>query len=78
MEDGNAFVPDYIEDYNRRFERAPHNPHDAHRPMQDGEDLTTIFSWQEERPRSAGVRVGGRREVYTERYRTLTQGDNVP
>jgi hypothetical protein len=33
MEDGNAFLPEYTEDYNRRFGREPQNPHDAHRPL---------------------------------------------
>jgi hypothetical protein len=40
MEDGNAFLPEYMADYNRRFGRIPQNPHNAHRPVQDGEDLS--------------------------------------
>jgi hypothetical protein len=32
MADGNAFAPRFMEDFNRRFARIPHNPHDVHRP----------------------------------------------
>jgi hypothetical protein len=64
MEDGNAFLPEFTEDYNRRFGRAPQNPHDAHRPLQDGEDLSRIFSWQEERTLSRNLTVHFKRVTY--------------
>jgi hypothetical protein len=64
MEDGNAFLPEYTEDYNRRFGRIPQNPHDAHRPLQDGEDLSRIFSWQEERTLSRNLTVHFKRVTY--------------
>jgi hypothetical protein len=63
-EGGNAFAPGYMEDYNRRFARAPANSHDAHRPLQDGEDLSFIFTWQEDRTmsrRENRLPTGGRR-----------------
>ena len=46
-----------MEDYNRRFARAPANSHDAHRPLQDGEDLSFIFTWQEDRTLSRNLTV---------------------
>jgi hypothetical protein len=64
MEDGNAFLPEFTEDYNRRFGRTPQNPHDAHRPLQDGEDLSRIFSWQEERTMSRNLTVHFKRVTY--------------
>jgi hypothetical protein len=64
MEAGNAFLPEYTEDCNRRFGRAPQNPHDAHRPLQDGEDLSRIFSWQEERTMSRNLTVHFKRVTY--------------
>jgi hypothetical protein len=64
MEDGNAFLPEYTEDYNRRFGREPQNPHDAHRPLQDGDDLSRIFSWQEERTLSRNLTVHFKRVTY--------------
>jgi hypothetical protein len=64
MEDGNAFLPTFLDDFNRRFERAANNPHDAHRPLQDDEDLATIFSWQEERNLSRSLTVHFKRTTY--------------
>ena len=64
MEDGNAFLPEYTEDYNRRFGRTARNPHDAHRPLQEGEDLSRIFSWQEERTLSRSLTVHFKRVTY--------------
>jgi transposase len=33
IDTANAFLPEFIEDYNRRFAISPQNPIDAHRPM---------------------------------------------
>src|SRR3569832_1195398 len=62
MDDGNAFLPRYIEDYNRRIARAPHTPHDAPRPLQKAEALGTNFSWQEERKLSRNLTVPNLRD----------------
>jgi hypothetical protein len=64
IEAGNAFLPEYMDDYNRRFARAPRNAHDAHRPLQDEEDLDDIFSWQEERKLSGNLTVHFKRATY--------------
>jgi len=32
LDAANAFAPEFIADYNRRFARAPRSEHDAHRP----------------------------------------------
>jgi len=63
MEAGNAFCGEFIEDYNRRFGREPMNPHDAHRPLQRGEDLSRIFTWQEERTMTRNLVVHFRRST---------------
>ena len=34
-----AYLPEFRDDYNRRFARAPRNAHDAHRPLQKHERL---------------------------------------
>jgi hypothetical protein len=34
VEAANAFAPEFIADYNRRFARAARSEHDAHRPLQ--------------------------------------------
>ena len=57
-EAGNAFAPGYMEDYNHRFARAPANSHDAHRPLQDGEDLVPAARTPDCRPERETGRLG--------------------
>ena len=64
MSDANAFLPAFIEDYNRRFAREPANPHDAHRPLQSDQDLSQIFTWQEERTMTRNLVVHFKRTTY--------------
>jgi hypothetical protein len=63
MEEGNAFLPKYMDDYSRRFARAPRNAHDAHRPLQE-EDLDEVFSWQKEWKLSGNLTVHFKRATY--------------
>jgi hypothetical protein len=49
MVEANAFASTFVIDYNHRFGKPPRSSHDAHRPLQDNEDLEDIFCWQEER-----------------------------
>jgi len=64
MEAGNAFLPEFMADYNQRFGRTPKNAHDAHRPLRGDEDLSRIFSWQEERTMSRNLVVHFKRVTY--------------
>jgi hypothetical protein len=64
METGSAFLPEFIDDYNRRFARPARNPHDAHRPLRADEDLYRIFTWQEERTLSQNLTVHYKRVTY--------------
>lgn len=64
MEAGNAFLPTFMADYNRRFGRAPRDLHDAHRPLRGDEDLDHIFSWQEDRRMSGNLTVHYKRRAY--------------
>jgi transposase len=61
---GNAFLPAFMADYNRRFERAPANQHDAHRPMLAHEDPARIFTWQEERRLTDNLTLHYKRVLY--------------
>ena len=63
IDDGNAFGPGFIEDFNRRFARTPRNAHDAHRPVGD-QDVDQIFCWQEERTLSRNLVVHFKRVSY--------------
>src|SRR4051812_37749346 len=64
MEAGNAFLPEFMADYNQRFGRTPKNAHDAHRPLCGDEDLSRIFTWQEERRMSRNLVVHFKRVSY--------------
>ncbi|MDB6009959.1 MAG: integrase [Gammaproteobacteria bacterium] len=43
----NAFMPRFMEAYNRRFAKVPRERHDAHRALRADEDLGLIFCWRE-------------------------------
>ena len=60
----NAFAPELIADYNRRFARSPRSEHDAHRPLQPTDDLARIFSWQETRLVSKSLTLNYKRVLY--------------
>lgn len=64
IEAANRFLPAFIADYNRRFARAPHSPHDAHRPLPDGVDLDTIFSVQVQRKVTRNLTLHHQRVMY--------------
>jgi transposase-like protein len=64
LEAANAFAPEFIADYNRRFARAPRSEHDAHRPLQASDDLARIFSWQETRLVSKSLTLNYKRVLY--------------
>jgi hypothetical protein len=54
---GNAFLPTYIERFNRQFAKPPLQDKDLHRPLQERDDLETIFSWQEDRTVSNSLTI---------------------
>ena len=60
----NAYLPEFLADYNERFSCEPQSTHDAHRPVRDDEDLDRIFTWQEERKLSRSLTVNYNRVVY--------------
>jgi len=64
MQAANAYAPEFMIDYNRRFARAPMNPHDAHRPVQSSEVLSEVFTWQEERTMTRNLVVHYQRRTY--------------
>jgi len=74
-EQGQKFLPEFIEDYNHRFAKQARNPFDAHRPLLEGDQLREIFTWQEERKISKELVVHYKRIQYvikdTEANRSL-------
>jgi hypothetical protein len=55
MDDGNAFLPAFMADYNARFAKAPFNEKDLHRPMQPRDRLDEAFTWRAERTLSQSL-----------------------
>jgi hypothetical protein len=43
---GNAYLPEFREDFNRRFDVVPRSNHDAHRPLLPSENIDTILTQQ--------------------------------
>jgi len=60
----NAFMPEYVEDFNRRFAKEPKDPHDAHRPVRRDENLDTIFAWRELRKVTKDLTLNYERKLY--------------
>lgn len=55
IEEANAFLPTFIEDYNRRFAVVPKDPSNAHRPLSQEQDLDSIFTIREFRQLSKNL-----------------------
>lgn len=49
MAEANAFVPSFIEDFNRCFAKPPRNDFDAHRAVRHDENIDSIFTVREPR-----------------------------
>jgi transposase len=64
MADGNAYLPEFIADFNQRFAVEPRSSVDAHRTLTTKDDLTTILTWQEQRVVSKNLTVQFDKVVY--------------
>ena len=49
VEAGNALLPAFMADYNRRFAKPARNGKDLHRPLAPHDDLDGSFAWRVER-----------------------------
>ena len=63
-EDGNAYLPEFIADFNARFAVQPRSDLDAHRSLTDQDDLDQILTWQETRTLSKNLTLQFRKVVY--------------
>ena len=64
MTAGQAYLPLFQADHNRRFARAPQNSFDAHRQMRECERLDEIFSLQDQHQLSENLTLSHKRVVY--------------
>jgi len=44
IEEANKYLPQFIDDYNRRFGKEPRDLEDAHRPLRDQDNLERLFA----------------------------------
>ena len=64
MDAGNAFLLEFMADFNGRFSRSPRSPHDAHRPLQPTDQLDRIFCSRTARSMTANLVVHFERRSY--------------
>jgi transposase len=64
MEAGNAYLPEFRLDFNRRFAVAPRSHHDAHRPLLKTENLDLILTRQITRTLSKNLTVQSNHVIY--------------
>jgi predicted SprT family Zn-dependent metalloprotease len=63
-EDGNAYLPEFMEDFNQRFADEPRSEMNAHRSLTAKDDLARILTWQEARTISKNLTVQFENIVY--------------
>jgi len=61
---GNAYLPEFIQDFNQRFAEPPRSAVDLHRPLTAKEDLARILAWQETRTLSKNLTLQFHKTVY--------------
>ncbi|MCB9110832.1 MAG: ISNCY family transposase [Anaerolineales bacterium] len=64
MTDGNAYLPEFMADFNQRFAVEPRSSSNAHRALTPKDDLNTILTWQETRTISKNLTVQFEKVVY--------------
>jgi transposase len=64
MEQGNAYLPEFMIDFNRRFAVPARSQNDAHRPLTKQDNLEYILTWQEPRVLSKNLTLQFHKVVY--------------
>lgn len=64
MQAGNAYLPEFRDDFNRRFAVQPHSNHDAHRPLLATENLDIILTHQKTGTLSKNLTVQYNKVIY--------------
>ena len=64
METANAYLPEFVKDFNFRFAVSPRSNHDAHRPLLPTENLDLILAWQEPRTITKNLTVHFKNTIY--------------
>jgi len=61
---GNAYLPEFIQDFNARFGEDPRSSVDMHRSLTTKDELTRILTWQETRSVSKNLTIQFEKVVY--------------
>ncbi len=64
MEEGNAYLLEFMDNFNRRFAVTPRSNHDAHRLLLLKDHLAQILTWQETRIISKNLSIQFKNVVY--------------
>ena len=64
IDSANAFLPEFCQDYNRRFAVVPRSNHDAHRPLLKSENLEVILTHQKSGTLSKNLTVQFNKVIY--------------
>ncbi len=64
IEQANAYLPTYIEQFNAKFAKEPANPTNLHRSLTELDQLDEILTWQEDRTVSRSLTLQYDRVVY--------------
>jgi hypothetical protein len=64
IDTANAFLPQFREDFNRRFSVQPRSNHDAHRPLLKTENLVFILTYQKTATLSKNLTVQYHKVIY--------------
>jgi transposase len=64
MTAGNAYLPEFRQDFNRRFAVVPRSNHDAHRPLLPTDNLDRILTHQETRTLTKNLTVHYNNVIY--------------
>jgi transposase len=62
--EGNAYLPEFIADFDARFAVAPRDPEDAHRPLLPQDDLARLLTVQETRVLSKNLTLNYQNVIY--------------
>jgi len=64
IDSANAYLPEFREDFNRRFAVQPRSSHDAHRPLLNSDNLDLILTHQKTGTLSKNLTVQSNKVIY--------------
>ena len=80
IEEANAYLPIFLEEFNLKFKKLPQNPINAHRPILETQDLDRIFCLKHTRriSKNLTLQYGGiLYQIYTDRLEYTLRNKEV-